>query len=331
LGDVTAATTFTIGPDGSCTAAVCRAAIAGAHTVTGTDGGAKGTATLSVGPAATTTVVSAGSSSIVFGQGVTLTATVARVAPLSGTATGSVDFFDGTARLGTSVLNGIQPDQATLTVTALEPGSHVITAAYRGDPNNLPSTSTAAASVTETVACTRVVTGTISGGLNVTDGATCVHDATINGPVSVAKSAALAVLGTTTVNGGLSSQNASAISVCGAQVNGSLTIRSTAGWVLIGDGSDDPTACGANHITTFVTLTGNAHQVELAGNTIGGAVTLTGSSGAGPYAEDAVTEIEANAIGGSLSCSGNTPPPTDDGKPNTVLGTRSGQCSGAKF
>jgi hypothetical protein len=38
LGTVTGSTTFTIAPDGSCTAANCSATVAGAHTVTGTDG-----------------------------------------------------------------------------------------------------------------------------------------------------------------------------------------------------------------------------------------------------------------------------------------------------
>jgi parallel beta-helix repeat protein len=48
LGDVTATTTFSIAPDGSCTAATCTASVAGAHTVTGTKGGKTGTATLAV-------------------------------------------------------------------------------------------------------------------------------------------------------------------------------------------------------------------------------------------------------------------------------------------
>ena len=37
LGDVTAPTTFSIGPNGSCTGATCTATAAGAHTVTGND------------------------------------------------------------------------------------------------------------------------------------------------------------------------------------------------------------------------------------------------------------------------------------------------------
>jgi hypothetical protein len=47
-GDVTATTTFTISPDGSCTGATCTASVAGTHTVTGTSGGKTGTATLTV-------------------------------------------------------------------------------------------------------------------------------------------------------------------------------------------------------------------------------------------------------------------------------------------
>src|SRR5207244_2525018 len=52
LGDVTAATTFTITPDGTCTGASCSATVADSssshHTVTGDDGGKTGTASLTV-------------------------------------------------------------------------------------------------------------------------------------------------------------------------------------------------------------------------------------------------------------------------------------------
>jgi hypothetical protein len=46
LGDVTASTTFTIAPDGSCTGASCTPAAAGAHTVTGSHSGKTATASL---------------------------------------------------------------------------------------------------------------------------------------------------------------------------------------------------------------------------------------------------------------------------------------------
>lgn len=48
LGDRTSATTFTIGPNGSCSVNVCTATSGGLHTVTGTDGSATGSAALHV-------------------------------------------------------------------------------------------------------------------------------------------------------------------------------------------------------------------------------------------------------------------------------------------
>ena len=48
LGDVTSATTFTIADGGDCAGAWCTSSVVGAHTVTGTDGTATGTATLIV-------------------------------------------------------------------------------------------------------------------------------------------------------------------------------------------------------------------------------------------------------------------------------------------
>jgi hypothetical protein len=36
--------------------------------------------------------------------------------------------------------------------------------------------------------------------------------------------------------------------------------------------------------------------------------------------------IAENVIAGTLSCYENVPPPTNDGRPNTVEGTTRGQC-----
>ena len=55
LGDMTASTTFSIAPNGSCTGATCTASAAGAHTVTGTKSGKTGTASLQVLPAPNST------------------------------------------------------------------------------------------------------------------------------------------------------------------------------------------------------------------------------------------------------------------------------------
>jgi hypothetical protein len=52
LGDVTSETTFTMAPDGSCTANTCNATVAGSHTVTGTDGSFTDDASMTVSPEA---------------------------------------------------------------------------------------------------------------------------------------------------------------------------------------------------------------------------------------------------------------------------------------
>jgi len=74
-GGVTASTTFTIAPNGSCTNNVCTTTVAGAHTVTGTKDTKTGTASLQVDPAALDhLVLSPSATSILSGGSVTYTA-----------------------------------------------------------------------------------------------------------------------------------------------------------------------------------------------------------------------------------------------------------------
>jgi hypothetical protein len=93
-------------------------------------------------PATTTTALTSSVNPSVFGQPVTLTATVT---PSSSGAqpTGTVAFLDGTAQIGTGTLNGGSPDVATLTTSALAPGDHSLSAAYAGGGGFLGSTSPA--------------------------------------------------------------------------------------------------------------------------------------------------------------------------------------------
>jgi hypothetical protein len=113
----------------------------------------------------------------------------------------------------------------------------------------------------------------------------------------------------------------------------SLNVSNTTGFIVVGDhGDDGPSGCSGNTINGGVPQGNNASQIEVGGNKIGGALILTDSTGVtnpGPYTENRVSEIEANHIGGSLNCSGNTPGPTNDGQPNTVTGSRNGQCGAA--
>jgi hypothetical protein len=89
-------------------------------------------------PASSVSLTSS-STSVSFGQPVTLTARV-KAASGSGTPTGTVTFMDGSVVLGTATLdNGV----ATLIVTTLTRGKHQITAVYGGDTDFATSTSAA--------------------------------------------------------------------------------------------------------------------------------------------------------------------------------------------
>ena len=73
-----------------------------------------------------------------YGQSITFTATI----PPSGSTapTGTVAFLDGATQIGTGTLSG-NPGVATFTTTALNMGTHIITASYPGDSYNGPSVS----------------------------------------------------------------------------------------------------------------------------------------------------------------------------------------------
>lgn len=103
--------------------------------------------------AVTTTGLSSSSNPSLFGQAVTLTAAVT-----GGTnATGTVDFIEtlsdgSTLLLGTAMLDS--HGVATFTTSAMAIGSHTIQAAYHGDANNAPSTSTKLNQVVKTTKVT---------------------------------------------------------------------------------------------------------------------------------------------------------------------------------
>jgi hypothetical protein len=133
---------------GSATFTTTKLAVGG-HSITATYNGsgnfvASGPAVfaVTVSPDGTTAVVSSSVPNPVFGQAVTLQATVAASAPGSGKPTGTVSFYDGTVLLGTATLrNGV----ATLKTTALAVGGNSITVVYGGDGNFVGTTSAALA------------------------------------------------------------------------------------------------------------------------------------------------------------------------------------------
>ncbi len=115
-----------------------------------------------VGLATTTTSLVASPNPSTFSQVVTLTATVSVVAPGSGTATGTVDFYNGANLLGSALLSG---GQASITTNSLAIGPHNLTASYVGDADFLPSQSS---SLSDTVEGIPTITG-LASSLNPSD------------------------------------------------------------------------------------------------------------------------------------------------------------------
>jgi CSLREA domain-containing protein len=93
----------------------------------------------SVHQAVTMTAVTASSSTPIYGQAVTFTATVSALSPSGATPTGgTVTFYDGSTVLGYSLLSG---GIASLTLSSLLAGLHTISAVYAGDGQNFTGSS----------------------------------------------------------------------------------------------------------------------------------------------------------------------------------------------
>lgn len=276
-----------------------------------------GRASVSVGPATSTVTVAATPSNPVFGHSVTLKATVAVTAPGSTSRAGTVTFFDGAAVLGTSAVNAAV---ATLTIMPSIGGPRSVTARYSGTPALSPSTSVAlAVTVGYGSPC---ATGTTPGSVTVGKGQIfCAGpSARINGSITVQAGGSLSLTGAV-VGGGITANSPAAVTICGSTLR-ALSLAGAKGFVLVGDGAAD---CPADSMAGSVTLTDNISGLELAGDTISGAVSVTGNSGAGPLPGQPVPIVRSDVVGGSLTCSSNAPTVDDSG--NKVSGATSGQCA----
>ena len=138
----------------------------GSDSITATYGGdtnnassAASAVSQTVNKATTTTGLTSSSSSLVYGQSVTFTATIAPQD--GGSCTGTVTFKNGSTTLGTGT---VSTNTATLAATPAA-GSDSITAVYGGDSNCQTSTSTA---VTVTVS-KATTTGALTSSLNPSD------------------------------------------------------------------------------------------------------------------------------------------------------------------
>jgi hypothetical protein len=93
-----------------------------------------------VNKAATKVALESSSPTSVYGQPVTLTATVSVLAPGAGNPSGMVTFKDGTTVIDTVPVDSGTGEQASITTAALSVGQHAISATYSGDDSFLTST-----------------------------------------------------------------------------------------------------------------------------------------------------------------------------------------------
>lgn len=318
---------------GQATSASIATLARGTHTVTATYSGnasftpAAAHLTQVVNKAPVTTTLSSSGPSF-FGHTVTFTDTVCPAPPSTGSPappTGTVAFSDGGFLLGSASLSpggGASCSQARLSWSNLLPGTHNITAAYGGDTNYLAS---GLEHLSQVVSCTTTITGNVRGAIHAHGDSVCVIAANVHGSVLGGKGTALFV-GNSTISGSIHSRGGTLVGVCGTRVGGSVLVSHASRFVVIGDPRDD--GCAINRIGGQVSLRSDRGGTELSGNHIMGTVNAKGDSGTGPFSEDFTTEIEANTIGGSLHCTGDTPPPANGGQPNSVTGSRTGQCAG---
>ncbi|MDB5058896.1 MAG: hypothetical protein JWO59_2368, partial [Chloroflexi bacterium] len=194
----------------------------------------------------TTTALSSSPNPSVFGQPVTLTASVTGTTP-----TGTVAFFDGATPLGTGALSG---GVATITTGSLAVGSHSFTAVYGGDPNNNGSTSP-------------VATQTVSQAATSTSLTSAPNPSVFGQPVTLTANVTVVPPGAGTPSGTVSFFDGATLLGTGALSNGvaTLTTSSLAAGsraltaVYNGDandsGSTSPVDTQVNQIATSTSLT----------------------------------------------------------------------------
>jgi hypothetical protein len=244
--------------------------------------------TVSYDHAGTCTLVAhvAAGTDYLAGDGVPQTFTVAKADPALAWASPTGIVY-GTP-LGASQLDATASTPGTFTYspsagTVLGPGSRTLSATFTpadsADWNGGAVTTTISVGFSQ--AC---ITGVHNGPITVSHGqALCIGPgASVHGPVRVT-GGALWVDGAS-ITGPVSTTGATAVGLCGSTVTGPLSIASSSGPVLAGDGA----GCAGNRITGPVSIEGNAGGVSFAGNAVVGPATLRNNSGGFSYAGNTV-------------------------------------------
>jgi Big-like domain-containing protein len=269
----------------------------------------------------TTTLAASPTSSSVFGQPVTFTATVT-----GGDGGGSVAFKDGSTTLtgcGAKALSGSGPYTATCTTSTLTVGSHSIVATYSGDTNFTGGASTALPYTVNQAATTTTLSASPSGsssfGQSVTFTATVA--ATAPGAGAPTGTVAFTIDGTPAGSSGVSGSGQATLSTsslgAGSHViaatysgdgnfltsSGSLAQSVTCAVTITGARSGTLTVststCLSAHATvTSAIIVSGAGTLDLEGASVSGAISVSGGSGA--------IRICGTSVGGAVDIKNHT-------------------------
>jgi large repetitive protein len=131
--------------------------------------------TQTVNQAATTVTLASDTNPSVFGQTVTLTATIHVTSPGAGTPTGNVAFLDGATGIATCATQALTGTTATCVISTLSVGTHQVTAVYGADLSFSGSTSAAVAQKVNQAATTT----TLGGPTTAVSGQSLIYTATV--------------------------------------------------------------------------------------------------------------------------------------------------------
>jgi len=210
--------------------------------------------------------------------------------------------------------------------TVLQPGSQTLTVTFtpKDATDYTPATASAVISVGFTQPC---LTTTENGSLTVAKGQViCIGPGgTVTGSVTVAAGGALWVSGGT-IGGSVSATGAVGITLCAVKVIGSVSVVGASGPVVLGGpGCSGDTLGGSvsikgstagvsyenNHVTGSLAISGNAGGLAVSGNTVTSSAAVTSNTGG--------VAFTTNTVSGSLTITNNTGGFTYTG--NTIHGS----------
>jgi Bacterial Ig-like domain (group 3) len=233
-----------------------------------------------VNPSSTQTVLSASPSAPVFGQPLSLSATVTPTGAGTGTPTGSVAFYDGQTLLGEVPLNA--SDVATLGGLAPSVGPHAYSAVYSGEYDYAGSTSS-------TLNLSVGVISTTTSVASSSNPSQYTGPVTFTATVAPSSSASPAPSGSVTFKDGSTTIGSAPLTATGSTYTASISVSSLAvgthSIVASYTGAGDYGASSSSALTQTVT----AAKTTLTASTLSGStVSATLTTAYGPVAGQSV-------------------------------------------